>query len=173
MRVVYSFMAGIVCGLVLVMTAVAVEQVTSPIFIEADRMEGDQRHEVVRFVGNVEARQDDLLIEAAEMTVYYQPREGEAAATAESQQIRKLQAKGNVKLSREGWIATGDFIDFSATERSVLLTGNTKVWQDNNMVSGERIILYLDEGKSVVERGSQEGERVKAFFFPEAGKGGK
>ena len=45
-------------------------------------------------------------------------------------------------------------------------TGNAKAWQGKNMVAGETIILYLDEGKSVVERSKEEGERVKALIYP-------
>jgi len=26
--------------------------------------------------------------------------------------------------------------------------------------------VYLDQGKSIVERGEKKGERVKAFFYP-------
>jgi lipopolysaccharide export system protein LptA len=38
------------------------------------------------------------------------------------------------------------------------------------MVSGEKIVLYLDEGKSVVESSSSEGERVKAYIYPSSQK---
>jgi lipopolysaccharide export system protein LptA len=63
-------------------------------------------------------------------------------------------------------------MDFNAEKRIVILSGNAKAWQEKNMVSGEKIILYLDEGRSVVERSTAEGERVKAFIYPES-KGNK
>ncbi|MDH3391476.1 MAG: hypothetical protein OEL85_06755, partial [Desulfobulbaceae bacterium] len=64
------------------------------------------------------------------------------------------------------WVATGDTMDFNSDKRIVILSGNAKAWQNQNMVSGEKIFLYLDEGKSVVERSTVGGERVKAFIYP-------
>ena len=138
----------------------------APIHIEADRMESDQQREAVLFAGNVEASQGELLIRADEMTVYYR-KSGEAEKLAARQSIDSLQATGNVEIIKKDWVATGDLVDYEAEERKVILTGNTKVFQDNNMVSGDRVVLYLDEGKSVVEnQGVGEGGRVKAFFYP-------
>jgi lipopolysaccharide export system protein LptA len=149
-----------------------------PIHIEADRMESDQKTEAVIFVGNVEARQGNILIQAERMTVYYQkPPAGESTQPKTgdpSRAIEKLLATGGVKIVRENWVATGDQLEFLSGERKIVLTGDTKVWQDNNLVTGDRIVLFLDEGKSVVEKDTtREGERVKAFFYPEDGTGKK
>jgi lipopolysaccharide export system protein LptA len=38
------------------------------------------------------------------------------------------------------------------------------VWRDDNVVTGERITIFLAEDRSVVEGGQQE--RVKAVFYP-------
>lgn len=149
-----------------------------PIHIEADRMESDQKSEVVLFFGNVEARQGDLLIQAERMTVYYQKpaAAGTAAPPGEetSRAIEKLLASGTIKIVKQNWVATGDQLEFISGERKIVLTGNTRVWQDNNLVTGDRIVLFLDEGKSVVEKnGTGDGGRVKAFFYPEGGTGQK
>jgi lipopolysaccharide export system protein LptA len=42
--------------------------------------------------------------------------------------------------------------------------GGARVWQDDNVVSGETITIYLSQDRSVVQAGTQE--RVKAVFFP-------
>ena len=109
-----------------------------------------------------------MLISAERMTVNYHKSD---AASRENKSIESLVATGNIKLTRQDWIATGDQLEFKSEERKVVLTGNTKVWQDNNMVTGERVVLYLDEGRSVVEKNDDaEKGRVKAFFYPEANK---
>ncbi len=149
-----------------------------PIHIEADRMESDQKTEAVLFVGNVEARQGNLLIQADRMTVYYQKASAggsnQKTAAEAGRAIDKLLANGSVKIVRGNWVATGDQLEFLSGDRKIILTGNTKVWQDNNLVTGDRIVLYLDEGKSVVEQNaSGEGGRVKAFFYPETKTGKK
>jgi lipopolysaccharide export system protein LptA len=156
--------------------ALAENPTSSPILIEADRMESVQEKNAVMFSGHVEAKQDDLFIQADEMTVEYmksQPdrQAGDAGKKADDsipQQIRKLIAKGNVKVVQKDWVAVGDTMDFVASERKVILTGNAKAWQGKNMVAGDTIILFLDEGKSVVERSKKDGERVKAFIYPES-----
>ncbi len=145
---------------------------SQPITIEADRMETSREQSLVVFTGNVQAVQGNLVINADEMTVLY------ASATVSSeksstenaepltQKIDKIVARGNVKIVQEDWVAAGDTMDFNADERIVILAGNAKAWQDQNMVSGEKIVLYLDEGKSVVEKSEGEGGRVKAFIYP-------
>ena len=145
---------------------------SAPIQIEADRMETSQEESVVVFSGHVRAKQSDLIINADAMTVRYtgseiQPNSStDIPAERMSRKIDKITAKGNVEIVQGDWVATGDTMDFNADKRIVILSGNAKAWQDQNMVSGENIVLYLDEGRSVVERSSLEGERVKAFIYP-------
>ena len=143
----------------------------APVQIEADQMMSLQKDNSVFFSGKVEARQEGMIIHADEMNVYY----GDAAAAGKDKQasmvgkkmdIERIFAKGNVEITQDDWVATGDSAEYFAVERKVVLTGNTKVWQDNNMVTGERFVMYLDEGKSIIERSSKKGERVKAFFYP-------
>ncbi len=140
---------------------------SAPIQIEADRMESSQKDEAVVFAGNVEASQEGVVIRADEMTVFYaRPAAGGGNVELDSQRVSKLRARGNVRISKENYTATGDALEYFSEERRVVLTGNTTVLQDNNKISGDRIILYIDEGRSVVERGADGGERVKGVFFP-------
>jgi len=144
---------------------------STPIQIEADRMETFQEEGTVLFSGNVQANQGNLIINADEMTVLYtkagpQPDASAGTAADLTQKIDKIMAKGNVKIVQGDWVAAGDTMDFNADDRIVILAGNAKAWQDQNMVSGAKIVLYLDEGKSVVERSTRQGERVKAFIYP-------
>ncbi len=153
--------------------AAKVDLSKEPIHIESDRMESDQKSESVLFVGNVEAHQADLVIKADRMTVFYQKAQPDAAAKTNAAEVTKdidrLTASGAIEIVKLQWTATGDNLEYFSRERKIILTGNTKVWQDNNLVTGERIVLYIDEGKSVVERKSSgEGERVKAFFYPDS-----
>jgi lipopolysaccharide export system protein LptA len=149
---------------------------SSPIQIEADRMESIQKKNVITFSGHVEARQDDLIIHADQMTVQYieSRKPGNAAASGEQpgagsvRKIDKIIATGNVKIVQKDWVAVGDVMDYIEHQRKAILSGNAKAWQGKNMVAGETIILYLDEGKSIVERSDEKGERVKALIYPES-----
>lgn len=144
---------------------------STPISIEADRMETIQQDGIVIFSGNVRASQGSLIINADDMTVQYSrfssdPVDSAGTPAPLTQKIENILARGNVKIVQGKWVAAGDTMNFSADNRIVTLTGNAKAWQDQNMVTGEKIVLYLDKGKSVVERSTREGERVKAFIYP-------
>ncbi|MDA8165233.1 MAG: lipopolysaccharide transport periplasmic protein LptA [Desulfobacteraceae bacterium] len=150
-----------------------------PIHIEADRMESYQNKNEVLFLGRVEAQQGGAVIHADEMTVTYLPagkenskengkENGAEAEGGKSQRIDKVYAKGDVRVTNEGWVATGQTLDFFAKERKAILTGDARAWQDNNLVTGDRIILYLDEGKTVVEPNEQAGQRVTATVYPDS-----
>ncbi len=142
-----------------------------PIQVESDHMVSTQKDESVFFSGRVVAKQGDITIHADELTVYYVSHSGGKGGSAkETKEIGRMFAKGNVKISQKDWLATGDSAEYFDVERKVVIIGHTKVWQDNNMVTGERFVLFLDEGKSFVEHGNKKGERVKAFFYPDQKK---
>jgi lipopolysaccharide transport protein LptA len=67
-------------------------------------------------------------------------------------------------------VATGDQVEFMAEKKQVLLTGNTKVWQNNNLVTGEKVLLDLGTETTIIEPDKDSGGRVKAFFYPESSK---
>lgn len=138
----------------------------SPINIEADRMESSQEKNVVNFSGNVEARQNDLTIMADRMTVHYAA--GAPAKESGIRAVQSIKAEGNVRMKRVNWTASSDRMEYYEKDHKVVLLGNSKVWQNNNMVTGDRVEVFLDEGRSVVERGKEKSERVKAFFYPQS-----
>lgn len=171
----YQRVAWMVFALVLVLAGpVMAAENKTPIQIEADHMLSLQKNNSVFFSGKVEARQDGMIIHSDEMTVYYSSAEPGAAkpgpATSTNKDIERMFAEGNVEITQEEWVATGDTAEYFAGERKVILTGNTKVWQNNNMVTGDRFVMFLDEGKSIVEKSQKKGERVKAYFYPDAEK---
>nr|MBF0222958.1 lipopolysaccharide transport periplasmic protein LptA [Desulfobulbaceae bacterium] len=145
-----------------------------PIQIESDHMLSMQKENTVFFSGKVVAKQEDLVIHADEMTVYYNEKKDDAQTPKQegtkSKDVERIFAEGNVEITQLEWVATGDAAEYFSSERKVILTGKAKVWQDNNLVTGNKVVMYLDEGKSVVERSSDKGERVKAFFYPDSDK---
>ena len=142
----------------------------APIHIESNRMTSTEKSNSVVFSGDVDAKQGDVRIRADEMTVFYNTLESTAkqpvpkdkkkpaAPQAEkktSQQVEKLICTGNVEVSRGEWLGTAKKMLYLSKERQVILTENAKAWQGQNMVSGEKIIYYLDEGRSEVIGGSK------------------
>lgn len=160
--------------------AAGTEKGSEPISIEADRMISQENDNSVIFLGNVDARQGDLLIRTDKMVVYYVQEEGSGPATKNSSEVKKLVCTGNVQISQGDWLGTGSKMDYYAEDRKVILSGNARAWQGQNTVAGKSITYFLDEGRSIVEGpstaegsggkggGSKPG-RVKAVIKPGSG----
>jgi lipopolysaccharide export system protein LptA len=141
----------------------------APIHIEANKMTSTEKSNSVVFTGDVDAKQGDVRIRSDEMTVFYhdidssdgkgQEKDKKKAAQPTekktTQQVEKLICVGNVEVTRGEWLGTGKKMVYLSKERQVILTDNAKAWQGQNMVSGDKIIYYLDEGRSEVVGGSK------------------
>ncbi|MBI4254843.1 MAG: hypothetical protein HY616_07185 [Candidatus Rokubacteria bacterium] len=67
-------------------------------------------------------------------------------------------------ITKDCRTATARRAEYFDLEQRVVLLGNARVWQEDNVVSGETITIYLSQDRSVVQGGKQE--RVKAVFYP-------
>lgn len=147
---------------------------SAPITIEADHMTSLEEDNNVLFTGNVDAAQADVRIRADKMTVYYT-----AAKDGKKQEVKRLKCIGNVEITKGEWLGTGKTMNYLAKDRKVILSGDAKAWQGTNLVSGNTIIYYLDEGRSEVvgsrpsatvggDSGAQQKpSRVKATLTPQ------
>jgi len=127
-----------------------------PVTVDADKMERFGKENLVIFSGNVVARQDGSVQYTDRMEVYLDER-GEG--------ILRTVSTGNVRIvTKECRMGTAQRAEYFEPQKLVRLLGNARVWQDDNVVSGDTIDIYLSEDRSVVQ-GSSQG-RVKAQFFP-------
>ena len=130
----------------------------APVTVDADQLENIQKEGLIVFTGNVVASQDRSTQYADRMEVYLDAR-GES--------IVRTVSTGNVRIiTKDCRMGTAQRAEYYDAEQRVLLIGNARVWRDDNVVTGERITLYLSEDRSVVEGGKQE--RVKAVFYPKS-----
>lgn len=148
---------------------VTAEESSAPIHIEADRMLSQEDKNSVVFIGNVDAKQGDVTIRSDEMTVYYTQSDNKSGKQSSSQ-VNRLICKKNVEVVQDDWLGTGNRMDYYAKDRKVILSGNAKAWQGQNMVSGKTIIYYLDEKRSIVEQDPAKSGRVKAVLHPDQDK---
>ncbi len=125
---------------------------SAPINVEADHMISTEKTGSVVFKGNVDAKQGDIRIRSDELTVYYTKadKKNEKDGKKVTQTVEKLVCEGNVEVTRQEWLGTGKKMIYLSEERQVILLGNAKAWQGQNVVTGGKIIYYLDEGRSEV-----------------------
>jgi len=127
----------------------------APLEITSKQLEADDTARTVVFIGEVEARQGDLLIRAERLTVHYL--EG-------ARQVERIEADQNVRIIQGQRIATGEHAVYRHASGEVVLTGNPRINEGKDKVSGDRITVYLNDNRSVVD--SQESGRVRATFHP-------
>jgi len=142
------------------------DQKNQPVTVDADQMESLKKEGLVIFTGNVVARQNTSVHYADRMEVYLDERGERVLRTVSTGNVRVITKDCRIGTARRG--------EYDDLEQRVVLIGNARVWQDDNVVTGERITIYLAEDRSIVQGGQQE--RVKAVFHPkseEQRKGGK
>jgi lipopolysaccharide export system protein LptA len=131
-----------------------------PVTVDSDKMERFGREGLVVFSGNVVARHNNSVQYADRMEVYLDEK---------GDRILRTVSTGNVRIiTRDCRTGTARRAEYHDLEQRVVLSGGARVWQDDNVVSGESIAIYLSQDRSVVEGGKQE--RVKAVFYPRNGK---
>jgi len=123
-------------------------------------MERFGKQGLVVFSGNVVARQNNSVQYADRVEVYLDEK---------GDRVQRTVSTGNVRVvTRDCRTATAQRAEYFDLEQRVTLIGNARAWQDDNVVSGETITIYLSQDRSLVESGKQE--RVKAVFFPRGGE---
>jgi lipopolysaccharide export system protein LptA len=128
----------------------------APVTVDADQLENLQKEGLVVFSGNVVANQNGSTQYADRMEVYLDDKGNRIVRTVSTGNVRII-----TKDCRTGTAKRAEYYD---AEQRVVLVGNARVWRDDNVVTGERITIYLAEDRSIVEGGQQE--RVKAVFYP-------
>jgi len=128
----------------------------APVTVDADQLENLQKEGLVVFTGNVVASQNSSTQYADRMEVYLDDKGNRIVRTVSTGNVRII-----TKDCRTGTARRAEYYD---AEQRVVLIGNARVWRDDNVVTGERITIYLAEDRSLVEGGQQE--RVKAVFYP-------
>jgi lipopolysaccharide export system protein LptA len=132
------------------------EDRSQPVTVDSDRMERFGKESLVIFSGSVVARQNNSVQYADRMEVYLDEKGDRILRTVSTGNVRII-----TKDCRTGTARRAEYYDL---EQRVVLLGGARVWQDDNVVSGESITIYLSQDRSVVQGGTQE--RVKAVFFP-------
>ena len=145
-----------------------------PIRILSNRMEADNKKNIIVFIGNVSAVQGDMEIKTDRLEVYMKKRAGQGGgkkkppAQPGEGSVERLIALGNVLITQgKQKFASGNRLDYNERTGIAVLTGNPRAWENNNQIVGTKIKLFLREGKTVVYGGRKR--RVSVTLFPEGG----
>jgi lipopolysaccharide export system protein LptA len=155
-----------------------------PITITADQLEYDYKNNVVVYRGTVQAAQGRVVLHSDQLRITFdntkdksdKPDAAKAdgvkpAATgatpdsgvADTGKVKEVVASGSVRIDQGTRFATGGKAVFDQTSRTVVLTENPVLHDGPNEVAGDRVVVFVDENRSVVEGGRK---RVKAVVYP-------
>jgi lipopolysaccharide export system protein LptA len=119
----------------------------APVDVAADRIEVQDRADRAIFSGNVVARQSDLTMNAARVTVAY--------SDAGGIEIERIDASGGVTVRSPSETARGQFAIYDLRNRLITLLGNVTLTRGASNVNGARLVLDLETGRAVMDGGAR------------------
>jgi len=136
-----------------------------PIHIQSDRLLIDNAAGEAEFIGNVLAKQKETVIKSDRLKIFYNketiPDDNTAAG---EKSINKIVANGHVNIQFDNRLAEADQAVYTAETKTIVLSGeNSRITSENNLISGEKIIMYRNDGRIIVESGKNTG-RVEAVI---------
>ncbi|MEQ1793579.1 MAG: LptA/OstA family protein [Nitrospira sp.] len=152
----------------------------APTTITAKKMTVRNQDSQAIFEGSVVLTQGSLMVYSDKMVVSFSPqpldtkkeeasevkknapsvatkqtgKDGDVMPGSTGRSVKQIEATGHVRIEKETGNATSNKAVFDNSRRVVTLTGDPVAWEKGTRVSGEKIIIYLDEDRSVVEGGS-------------------
>ncbi|HLH77474.1 MAG TPA: LptA/OstA family protein [Candidatus Binataceae bacterium] len=123
-----------------------------PVRIKADTLSVDYKARSVLFSGKVQATQSGATLTSQTLRVFYADK---------FTGIDRIVAEGDVRVRQGGRWATGERAVLDEIHHTLEMTGQPVLHDGPNQVAGNRIIVYLDSQKSVVEG-------ANAVIFPRA-----
>jgi len=151
-----------------------------PITIISDNLEYDYKRNVVVYRGSVQATQGTVKVTSDTLTITLQndkqdgqkpdgkpPPPGAPAPggppSTDTGRVEEIVALGNVRIDQGTRWAVGGRAVFEQSQRTLVLTENPVLHDGPSEVAGDRVVVFVDEDRSVVEGGQK---RVKAVFYP-------
>lgn len=139
----------------------------APVDVDADRIEVQERADRAVFAGNVRARQGNLTLQTARLTLAYTAGDGI--------QIRRLDASGGVTVSSPSETARGNFAVYDLDAKLITLIGDVRLAREGSTINGSRLLIDLNTGRAVMDGGApgvgQSGGRVTGHFtVPQKGR---
>jgi lipopolysaccharide export system protein LptA len=142
-----------------------------PVKISSSTLEVRDKSKMATFSGDVHVIQGETEVRCNVLVVFYDddsnskdkaaPKKAPPAEGGRNQQIRRMEAKGNVIVTQKEQRAVGDRAEFDMRTNTVTMIGNVVVTKGDDVLRGQRMVVDLTTGVSRVESG---GGRVEGIF---------
>jgi len=140
-----------------------------PIQVVADRLEAFDAEKLVVFSGNAVAVQGDKVIKSDKISLYYKKEKSPVKTKpvrdlSQTSDLDRIEARGHVTVTQGSKVVTGELAIYYQDDQKIVMTGNPLMRDGNNTVSGDRIVVFVNENRGVVER--SDNKRVTATIYP-------
>ena len=143
-----------------------------PVKISSATLEVRDKAKMATFSGDVHVIQGETEVRCNTLIVFYDDdskdgkdksssKKAPAPEGGRNQQIRRMEAKGNVIVTQKEQRAVGDRAEFDMRTNTVTMIGNVVVTKGDDVLRGQRMVVDLTTGVSRVESG---GGRVEGIF---------
>jgi lipopolysaccharide export system protein LptA len=151
-----------------------------PVKITAATLEVRDKSKMATFKGDVHVVHNDTEVRCNELVVFYDDERDKSGAKKAAppdgslgqQQIRRMEARGNVVVTQKDQRAVGDRAEFDMRTNTVTLIGNVIITTADNVVRGNQMVVDLNTG--IARMGTGGATRVEGVFNskapPKAGK---
>ena len=149
------------------------KQSDEPMEITSSRMEAFSKDKLVVFSGNAIVKQGNKVLKADKLLLYYKGDSDKKNKIGKIEiektgDLEKLEAKGNVSLSQGDRVATGNDAVYFRDSGKVILTGNAVLSEGKSSIKGDRVIIFINENRGVVE--GTPKKQIKAVIYPQEKK---
>jgi lipopolysaccharide export system protein LptA len=154
-----------------------------PVKIESNSLEVRDKSHQATFIGDVKLVQGETTLKCNTLVVFYddspaptakkgkaEKQEAKGAGAPGNQQIKRVEAKGNVFITQKDQTGAGELAVYDLKTNSITLTGNVVVTQGQNVLRGERMVVDMTTGITRIESG-KPGTRVEMLAQPSSAPG--
>jgi len=131
-------------------------KVSSDMEVLADRMEFDYQGGRLSYSGNVRVTHGGVKLKSDQLTITFEP--------GAEKPLETIRASGNVQVDYGEETASGDDAVYDPRNATVTLSGSAHLGAGKSSIEGESVVVYLDEGKAIIEGGAKGP--VRALIDP-------
>jgi lipopolysaccharide transport protein LptA len=113
--------------------------------ITSDQIVFDYKRHVAEFKGSVVADDGEMVVKADKMVVSF----------GETNEIQAIKADGNVEITSEDKVGHANSAIYRSKDSSVQLLGNAQVTRGADSVSGQEIVIWINDDRMIVKKGSK------------------
>lgn len=132
----------------------------APIDITGETFEAFEGRDMAIWTGDVQVVQAEAVLTAPKLSIF-----GIANGN-----INRIEASGGIRYTNGVESISGDKATYREEDGTIIVTGNVVVVQDNQVMSGERLIYHIDNGE--LRFSASDSGRVRGIFYTNGQTGG-